>query len=254
MDAAASGPGTLALDGSNPATFLGNPAGLLYTSDGTVYVANNASDTLTAYTQPPGLSAVEPTPRQLITLPADVDETQSVTRDARGNLYVGAFSGGVLVYPPGATGSASPTRRLTGPTSGAGTTQVVIGSDRSLTVGQYGGPRVATFAALVPLEPPGAPTALKVAGKKKDRKRTITWTPGAALDAPITSYTLTVTKGSKTRVSVTTGQPTYTLKAKKLKKSGSYTVTVVAISATGRSDPASATFTVKLKKKHHHRG
>ena len=250
MDASASGPGAVALDGLNPNTHLANPAGLHYTADGTVYVANYGNETVTEYDQPPGLSALDPTPRRTIGLPPDVDETQSVVVDGRGNLYVGAFTGGVLVYPAGANGAPGPARRLFGPASGSGSTQVALLADRSLVVGQYGGPRVATFAALVPLDPPGAVSALAVAGKKTARKRTVTWAAGQAVDAPVTSYRLTITRGAKTVLSATTTAPSYVLKAKKLKKSGKYTVSVVAVSTTGTSPAAAATFKVKVRKAH----
>src|SRR5262249_40768461 len=154
--------------------------------------------------------------------------TQSVTLDDRGNLYVAGFFGGVLLYPPGADGAVAPTRRINGPTSGSGDTQVVVGPDRSLLVGQYGGPRLARVGGLVPRERPTAGSGLKVAGKKNAKKRPVTWAAGASLDAPISSYTVTVAKGAKTKVTATTTAPTYLVNAKKLKKPGTYTVTVTA--------------------------
>jgi hypothetical protein len=253
MQASADGVGTVVLDGGQPASALSGPAGLAYTSDGTLYVANNLNDTISEYVQPTNGPAVNPLPARTITLPGDVNETQSVTLDSRGNLYVGAFTGGVLLYPPGASGAAAPTRWIKdGPNSGNGTTQVALLADRSLLVGQYGGPRVARFAPLVPIEPPGAVTGLKVTGKKTAKKRGVTWTAGAALDAPVASYRVTFTRGAKTVLTATTSAPSYVLRAKKLKRSGKYTATVVATSATGTSVAAAKTFKVKLKKRPHH--
>ncbi len=170
-----------------------------------------------------------------------------------------AFSGGVLVYPAGAQGAATPTRRLTGPNTGSGTTDIDVLPDRSVLLGQWGGPRVARFPALVPLPappppppptsaPPGAVTGLKVAGRSTDKKRTVSWAAGAAGSSPITSYAVVVTKGKKKVVSRTTATSKLVLKRKKLRP-GRLTVTVTAISAVGPGSPVSTTFKVKEPKR-----
>jgi sugar lactone lactonase YvrE len=256
FDASTDGAGTLALVGSEPSTKLDDPAGIAF-AGGILYVANNGNDTVTEYELTPGTSPSS-TPLRTLTLPADVNETESVTLDDAGNLYAGAISGGVLVYPAGASGAATPTRRLTGPNTGPGTTDVDVLPNRSVLVGQLaiGGPRVAVFPALVPLPPPplppaaapGAVTGLKVAGSKSDRKRTVTWAAGAAGTSAVTSYSVVVTKGKKQLFAKTTTSPSVKLKVKKLKAKGKLTVTVSATSAVGTGPPASTTFKVMLPK------
>lgn len=254
FDASTSGVGTPAMVGSDPASKLNNPAGITF-GGGALYVANNGNDTVTEYALTPGTNP-SLTPSRTITLPADVDETQSVTLDSASNIYVTAFSGGVLVYPVGTSGAATPTRRLTGPNTGSGTTDIDVLPNRSVLLGQYGGPRVAVFPALVPLPPavkPGAVTKLKVAGTKTDTKRTVTWVAGPAGSAPVTSYSIVVTKGKKQLVARTTPSTSLKLKAKKL-TSGRLRVTVTATNAAGTSPATSTRFKVKLPARSQHRG
>jgi hypothetical protein len=242
---------------------LGMPVGLdaplgLALSGDTLYIANSGvSNTVLEVAYPGGA-----VPVRTITVGAGMDTLDSVQVDSVGHVYVSGFTGGVRVYAADANGAATPLKELSGPTSGLlfGQTSMVIDAQRNIYVSQLDSPgRYTTFAPLFPLpQPPavspGAVTGLKVAGKKTDKKRTVSWAAGPAGSSPVTTYTVTVTKGSKTLLNATTTAAAYTLKAKKLKKSGKYTVTVVATSPVGTSAPVSATFKVKLKKKHHHKG
>jgi hypothetical protein len=234
---------------------LSSPLGLALAGD-ELYVADTGTNKVQVVPYPGGS-----VPVRTLTLP-DFTEVDSVQVDSAGNTYVSGFTGGVFVFAPGSTGAATPVKQLTGPTSGlfGGQTSMVIDAQRNIYVSQLDSPgRYTTFAPLFPLpQPPavspGAVTGLKVAGKKADKKRTISWAAGPAGSSPVTTYAVTVTKGSKTLLNATTTAAAYTLKAKKLKKSGKYTVTVVATSQVGTGAPVSATFKVKLKKKHHHKG
>jgi hypothetical protein len=102
-----------------------------------------------------------------------------------------------------------------------GQTSVALDPQRNIYVSQLAANgRYSTFAPLMPFPKvaPGAVTGLKVAGKKTARKRLVTWAPGPAGTALITSYVVTVRKGAKTKVTATTALPSYQLKVKLPKK------------------------------------
>jgi hypothetical protein len=249
---------------SGAGTVLDHPTGMAVGADGSLYVANDIStgaDTIMVF--PPGANGVT-TPARVITLPSDMQETRSLALDSSGDLYVASLSGGVAVYAPGAGGGAAPIKRLRGATTTFGGIEgLALTSSRQIITGLLESPgRILTFAPLVALPPPppppppavapGAVTELKVAGRRTDRKRTVTWAAGAAGSSPVTSYSVVVTKGRKKLLSTRTARLSVTLKAKKLGRSGRLTVTVTPSSAVGAGPPASATLKVKLPKVHHH--
>jgi DNA-binding beta-propeller fold protein YncE len=236
---------------------LADPTGIAY-GNGLLYVANHATDTVLAFPHTPGGSPGS-TPARSLILPADVNETNAVALDGAGNLYVGAFAGGILLYPPGADGAATPTRRLDGPSSGSGTLDLDVFPDGRLFVGQMdaSGLRVVVFAAQFPTAPPtpqigpGAVTGLKVTGPKTARKRTVTWAAAPAGSSPITTYTVVVAKGTKRLVRASTSATRLVLKRKKLAQ-GKLAVTVTAVSAVGAGPATRTTFKVKFPRKKSH--
>ncbi len=257
FDASTSGTGTKVLTASSG---IHDPTGLAY-AGGTLHVASGSDDTVLSFAHDPG-GATGTTPVRTLVLPGDVNQTSSVAADSAGALYVGAFDGGVLLYPTGAAGAATPARRLTGPSFGTGTLDLDLLPDHGLVLAQMdaSGLRVAVFAPQTlpqasppPTVAPGAVTGLKVAGRKTARKRIVTWKPGPAGTSPVTSYVVTVTKGRKKVLSRSTPATRLVLKRKKLVR-GKLTVTVTAVSAVGAGPAAGTTFVVRMPRKAAHPG
>ncbi len=237
-----------------PLTGLTFPRALALGADGTLYVANDglgSASTVLAFA-PNAVSNVPPV--RVITLPPEMVTPRGLALDSAGNLYVGANDGGVAVFAPGAGAGSTPVRKLDGVHAEVWNFQgLALDASRQLVTAHDESPgRVKTFAPLMPFPAPpaaapGAVTGLKVTGRKTDRKRTATWSAGAAGSSPVTSYSVVVTKGAKKLVSTTTAGPKLVLKRKKLKP-GKLTVTVTAISDVGPGSPATTTFKVRLPK------
>ncbi|WP_370614495.1 hypothetical protein [Mumia sp. Pv 4-285] len=184
-------------------------------------------------------------------------EVNGLDSDAAGRVYAASFFPSVVkVFSPSANGSVPPLKLVGGVATGLNNpTGIVVLASGGFAVANYNSSAYSVFARLfaapVPPKPvvkvPGKPRALKVAGKKAAKKRTIRWkAPASNGGARITGYRLVVKKGSKTLFAknLPAGKRSYKVKRSKL-RNGKHVVFVKAKNSKGYGKNAQKVFRVR---------
>ena len=242
-----------------PATGLSNtaiPVSVAVDSTGELYVGT-LGDTVNVYA-----AAASGNAAPVRTLTGAVDGFNDVTGlalDTDDNLYVSSQDPptiALLVFPPQATSGTDPVTVLTGPASKVTNPGglVVLGDGTVVLANQFRGApfsqdSVTTYAPLVGapvvVTTPGKVRSLKVAGKKDDAKRTVTWkAPLSTGGAPVTGYVVVVKKGHQVVLTKTVTKLSLKVKRSKL-PAGKLKVTVSAKNAKGLGAGVTASFKVE---------
>ncbi|KAA1420673.1 hypothetical protein FE697_017165 [Mumia zhuanghuii] len=178
--------------------------------------------------------------------------------DRQGRLYATVYPADVLlVFSGQVNGNVAPLRTLSGVAAQlTGPTGITVGRDNRIFVSLAQGSDAwaeyrALFAPPAPPKPavkvPGKPRALKVAGARAAKKRTIRWrVPASNGGVKITGYRLVIKKGSRTLLvkNLAAGKRSYKVKRAKL-RNGKHVVLVKAKNSKGYGKNAKKAFRVR---------
>ncbi|KAA1420672.1 hypothetical protein FE697_017160 [Mumia zhuanghuii] len=169
--------------------------------------------------------------------------------DAAGRIYATNFNvvSTAVVFAADAQDNVAPLKVLGGPASQLNDpSHIAVSGSGRLTVANFGAQSVLEFATLF-VKAPSKPRALKVKGKKRAKKRTITWkAPADNGGAQITGYRLVIKKGSKVLVKKNFGPGKRSFKVKRAKlRNGKNVVFIKAKNSQGFGKNAKKAFRVR---------
>ena len=218
---------------------LDEPEDLLFDKKGDLLVSDYSDDAIHVFD---AAASGKAAPIRSFWAPEEFDCNYRMAMDSSENVYVNTCYDNIFVFGRGASGVTTPLKTIR-PAGGKSVWTLALDSDRNFYVGNNDDYVVDVFSPQIPFAKPAPATAVAVAGKAKDVKRTASWKASADDGGAPVTYKVEVKQGGTTLLSTTTASTSLTVGREILKK-GSHQVTVTATNRAGAAAAATASFGV----------